>query len=105
MMMQKLIDYSEETLFRGLILRCKAQYPYEEVVDFMICETYEEDSGFTLNVVSGYKAGLRFVILPKESSDDRLGINATWLRNNWEKWGYNDCAVKDVLVIETTVPK
>lgn len=31
----KLLDYKQD-LERGLIIRCKGKYPYEEVVDFFL---------------------------------------------------------------------
>jgi hypothetical protein len=103
--MQKLINYPKDTLYRGMIIRCKGVYPYEEVVDFMLCETCDTDRGLTLLVVSGYKAGLRFVSLPKESTNGHRGsLNTDWLRSYWEKWGYGDCALKDVYICETAMP-
>ena len=43
----KLVDY-KNNLERGLVLRCKGKYPYEEVVDFIITESYMDDKGYSL---------------------------------------------------------
>jgi hypothetical protein len=103
----KLLTYSKE-IERGFILRCKGDYPYEEVVDFLVCEPFTlERKGARLVVASGYKAGLTFVVLPAESlpSEDRFGLNTEWLKENWSKWGYCDCPIEDVWVLEGYMPK
>ncbi|MCL1992125.1 MAG: Imm45 family immunity protein [Spirochaetes bacterium] len=103
----KLINHSKD-LERGMIIRCKGECPYEEVVDFLICETPEPDFGYTLMVISGYKAGLKLVTLPKDSlpnENSGYAINVNWLKNNWHKWGYNDCLLEDVWIITNSVPK
>jgi hypothetical protein len=100
----KLIEYSSN-LDRGLIIRCKGKYPYEEVVDFMICETYDSNFGYSLIVVSGYKAGLKFVVFPKESlPHENLGyaVDIEWLKKNWCVWGYGDCLLEDVWLIQNS---
>ena len=83
MAMIKLTDYSEEIIERGTHIRCKAKYPYEDVVDFMLCESPHTES-YLLMVVSGYKAGLTFCILPKESIPEgtRMGCSTKWLVEN-----------------------
>ena len=67
----------------------------------MVVESWDRtDCGFTLMVASGYKAGLRHVVLPKDSSNcDNNGIDAGWLRVNWANWVYPECPVRDVLVL------
>ena len=102
----KLVDY-KNNLERGLVLRCKGKYPYEEIVDFIITESYMEDKGYSLYIDSGYKAGLRFVILPKESiptGDSGYAIDTNWLINSWDKWGYFDCPINEVLVVIKDLP-
>jgi hypothetical protein len=103
----KLSLYSKQTIDRGSILRCKGNYPYEEVVDFLICEPFTlEQNGARLVVASGYKAGLTICILPIESMPDgvRFGLKADWLKNNWNKWCY-ECSTDDVWIVENFVPK
>jgi hypothetical protein len=93
-------------LVRGLILRCKAKYPYEEMVDFMVCESYDADFGYSLMVVSGYKAGLKFAVLPKESlSPSGFAVSIDWLKENWHEWGYADCLMEDVRVVQNAIPR
>ena len=62
--MKKLIDYTETSIPRGTIFKCKGIYPYEEVVYFLLCELGDS---YGLMVISGYKAGLTYVLFPKES--------------------------------------
>jgi hypothetical protein len=104
----KLSVYSKQNIQRGSILRCKGNYPYEEVVDFLVCEPFTlEKHGARLVVASGYKAGLTMCILPIESMPDgvRFGLNANWLKENWFKWGYVDCPIEDVWIIENYIPE
>jgi hypothetical protein len=98
----KLIDYQNEAIQRGMLIRCNARYPYEDVVDFLICESIHEHC-YQLIVATGYKAGLSFCFLPKEA-ETGCGISARWLIDNWPKWGYADCPVEQVWLIENTVP-
>lgn len=103
----KLIDYSEPNVWRGAILRCKGEYPYETMVDFLVCESWEMDEGARLVVASGYKAGLTFVVLPVDSISParKAGINTEWLRVNWYKWGYADCPLESVWLVPNTPPE
>ncbi|CAA0149396.1 Imm45 family immunity protein [Tenacibaculum maritimum] len=103
----KLLEYKEETINRGYILRCKGVHPYEEIVDFLICESTNIDiESYMLIVSSGYKAGLKYSQLPKESIPNgvRMGLSTNWLIENWSKWGYFDCKIEDVYLLENTVP-
>ena len=106
----KLTEYKEETIGRGTLLRCKGQYPYEEVVDFLVCESRLvcESDAYVLIVASGHKAGLPFCCLPKESipviPGQRYGCLTKWLIENWTKWGYGDCSVEDVWIVENSIP-
>lgn len=102
----KLAAYPKD-IERGMIVRCKGTYPYEAAIDFLVCESYDTAVGYTLMVASGYKAGLRFVILPKESrptTNSGYAISTEWLIANWTKWGYMDCPVEDVWVVEKSTP-
>lgn len=104
-MIIKLIDY-KKNFSRGTILRCPGQYPYEEIVDFMVAEILGQDD-YALIVISGYKAGLTLVVLPPESRpNDNQGyaVDITWLKENWSRWGYIDCPLDEVWVIENSAP-
>jgi hypothetical protein len=103
----KLSLYSKQSIRRGSILRCKGNYPYEEVVDFLVCEPFTlEKNGARLVVSSGYKAGLTLCVLPNESIPDGcgFGLKADWLISNWNKWCY-ECYIDDVWVIENYIPE
>jgi hypothetical protein len=103
----KLIEYSEEIINRGNILRCKGNIPYEEIVDFLICESFDLNvNSYMLIVSSGYKAGLKYCQFPNESIPEgyRMGLNTKWLIDNWSKWGYFDCPVEKVQIFESPVP-
>ena len=102
----KLVDYEEAISERGAILRCRGLPPYEEIVDFLVCETVGSNS-FQLVVSSGYKAGLRFCVFPKESIPDDYvtGLKTQWLIENWDYWGYVDCPVREVRIFKNLVPE
>jgi hypothetical protein len=95
-------------LVRGDILRCKGRWPYEKLVDFMIVETLVEGVLlYSLLVASGYKAGLIFTRLPIESipeENEGFAVNTSWLRDNWMKWGYFECPLEDVYILENLPP-
>lgn len=106
-MKTRLIDYPND-IERGMIVRCKGKYPYENVVDFLVCESYDINVGYTLMVASGYKAGLRFVVLPEESmpcNNPGYAISTGWLKESWNKWGYTDCLIDDVWIIQNEPPQ
>lgn len=95
-----LIDYPEKTIFRGAVFRFPAMFPYEDVVEFLVCEQNDENSGFGLMVISGYKSGLVANVLPRESlSADGMGIDVEWLKKNWCKWVYSNTLPKEVMII------
>ena len=102
----KLIDYKELTIERGTLLRCLASYPYEAVVDFLVCDPRSKHKGCRLIVASGYKAGLILCDLPVEShtTEQLYGINTHWLQKNWNKWVYLGCPVDKVLLVENDEP-
>jgi hypothetical protein len=103
----KLSLYSEQNIQRGSILRCKGNYPYEDVVDFLICEPFTlEKCGARLVVASGYKAGLTLCILPSESIPEGVafGLKTDWLISNWNKWCY-ECSIDDVWILENYIPQ
>lgn len=102
--MAKLLDFNKN-IGRGTIFQCKGSYPYEDIVDFMVCETIGGESCMIM-VVSGYKAGSPLVVLPKDSvpENSRFGINIEWLKENWNKWVYPECNINDVKIFEIPVP-
>ena len=103
----RLVEYSQtDSLGRGTIFRCKGEYPYEDVVDFMVCETKGEYV-CSLMVVSGYKSGSVFQTLPEESLPEGyiFGIKVDWLKANWSKWIYPSCPIEDVWMIKKNKPK
>lgn len=104
----KLIDYSEN-LSRGTILRCTGKSPYEDFVDFMVVECFNKaDGNYSLMVSSGYKAGITYAVLPPESlpaGNDGYAVDLGWLTANWQKWGYFECPLNEVFVIENKPPK
>jgi len=56
----KLMDAPGDGLWHGNILRLKAKWPYENVVDFMVFDTLDEERPSGLIVTSGHKAGFIF---------------------------------------------
>ena len=104
----KLLDFNKN-LERGSIIRCKGKFPYESYVDFMVVENYGNKSrSYALLVISGYKAGLTYVVLPQESiptDNEGYAINLEWLRCNWSKWGYIDCPLDDVYIVFRKPPE
>jgi Immunity protein 45 len=101
----KLINYPDDIIYRGMVLRCKGKYPYEEIVDFLFCETCD-DITYQLIVISGYKAGLRYCLLPKLAlrNENGAGVSKKWLVDNWYNWGYIDCDISDVYIFQSPVP-
>lgn len=96
----KLIESGESSIWRGNIFRVRGIYPYEDIVDFMVFETQQDDRPYGLLVSSGYKAGLILVRLPEESCSADGGLDKKWIIENWEKWIYPDCALSEVYLID-----
>lgn len=90
-----LLKVREAIISRGSVFRVPGKYPYEEVVDFMVFETFDVQTPYGLMVTSGYKAGLTLVLLPRESLVEG-GISRNWVIENWREWVYPDCDVSDV---------
>jgi Immunity protein 45 len=100
-----LFSYKEPALYRGTRIRFPADYPYEDVVEFMVYDNPDSPGGFGLVVTSGYKAGLIDVHLPVEAN---IGVNvhaisAAWLKTNFRKWVWN-VSSKTVFVSMTQNP-
>lgn len=96
---KRLCDIKEgETFAHGAVLRTPAKWPYEEIVDFLLIQSQESPSGFTLIVASGYKAGLPLIMLPKEALNSASGgLDGIWVKQNWKKWIYQDSDVVSIL--------
>ncbi|WP_408868654.1 Imm45 family immunity protein [Asaia sp. VD9] len=90
---------------RGGVFRLPAKYPYESVVDFMICENYDSSSGFSLIVTTGYKSGITFLNLPRECLYDDCSISVEWLIKNWCKWVYDESSESDVYFSKGYTPR
>ncbi|MDI6028132.1 Imm45 family immunity protein [Corticibacterium sp. UT-5YL-CI-8] len=85
--MPALQDIAELTL--GDILRLPRNYdlgPDSDPVDLLVYDANRDGSGLGLMVASGYKSGLVFALLPLESRGTGGGIDARWLRANWDRW-------------------
>lgn len=69
----------------------------------MLCEAPEQTGDcapFALYCVTGYCAGHRECVLPKEAmADNAVAIKSSWIIENWNKWVYKDCDVSEVKVI------
>lgn len=93
-----ILVYPEDCLWYGTQLRCKGGYPYEERVDFLLCDLID---AFAFIVCSGYKAGSLLGYLPKEAfSAKARAIDTAWLKENWSQWGYSDCPLEEVYVLK-----
>jgi hypothetical protein len=57
-------------------------------------------------VCSGYKAGLRYCVFPEKSVPEEYasGLKTKWLVDNWGQWGYIDCPVDEVRIVENIEP-
>ncbi|GBR04064.1 hypothetical protein HW511_08080 [Asaia siamensis] len=84
----------------GCVFRLPARYPYESIVDFMLCRVPSSDSYFGLIVTTGYKAGIIFQLLPAECLHDSAAVSLSWIKDNWNKWIYEDCSIDEVLFSE-----
>ncbi|MRT31156.1 Imm45 family immunity protein [Herbaspirillum sp. CAH-3] len=98
----RLIDFPDEPLPRGTLLKFPAKYPFESIVVLMVCEQIGEKDKWLhgLVTITGHKAGINpLQLLPAESSYSRgsAALSRTWLVENWEHWCYPDCDVRDVL--------
>lgn len=83
---------ADDIFWIGTVFRLNAKYPYEKIVDFMLVQYPDAESGFALIVTSGHKSGLMVVVLPVESlyKSDAHVISAKWLMENWKKWVYEE---------------
>jgi hypothetical protein len=87
----------------GTILRFPGAYPYEAMVDFMVCDMAGQ--GHALMVATGYKAGLTALVLPEDASDRPGGPPlARWLSHNWRVWVWPECGPHEVEVFYGYAP-
>lgn len=98
---KRLLDYNNN-IERGTIIRCFTSN--EDHLEFMVIELHHQDEQhYALLNLKGYKAGLIYTILPKESqpsNEEGYAIDKDWLVSNWSKWGYFDCSIDNVHIIE-----
>lgn len=88
--MPPLLESGRTELWRGDILRLPENYdlgPGSGPVDLLVYDPHDDTCGLGLMVVSGYKAGLTWSILPIESRRiDAICIDMDWLKRNWDVW-------------------
>jgi hypothetical protein len=88
--MPHLHQLDRDTLWTGDIVRLPENYdlgPESQPVDLMVFDPNDYDCGLGLVVVSGYKAGLVYALLPEASmKDGTRTIDVSWLKSHWDKW-------------------
>jgi len=88
--MPLLLESGRTELWRGDILRLPENYdlgPGSRPVDLIVYDPREADYGLGLVTVSGYKAGLTWFILPRESArENAICIDMGWLKIHWKNW-------------------
>lgn len=97
---RKLQDLDDDSLWPGAVFRVRGEWPYEEVVDFMLFRNTVEANPFGLIVTSGFKAGSILVLLPGDCCAGEGGISRDWIVDNWSRWVYPQCDVADVYVAD-----
>lgn len=104
---RKLINWPEEELWRGTVLRLlKSDWPHEAPVDLMLVFSESSPSGFQLVVTTGYKAGATPWQLPAsaKAKGKVRAISRSWLIKHWEKRIYAACPVTAVRIIDNYPP-
>ncbi|QNH06398.1 hypothetical protein HNQ27_02765 [Pseudomonas sp. B11D7D] len=94
----KLVDLTQEYVGHGSVLRSPESRLTGGAIDLMVFDPQDSEAGMGLIAITGQKAGLILVLLPKESCDGRA-IKARWLVNNWRTWVFPEVDVGDVLFI------
>ena len=75
-----LIDFKENSIWEGTVLRFPGEYPYEKYVDYMVVSYPDTESGFAIYCISGYYAGKLVVCLPLEARDaDNRALSTEWV--------------------------
>ncbi|WP_208910001.1 Imm45 family immunity protein [Paracidovorax avenae] len=97
----RLLEYTNN-IERGKIIRCCTSN--EGRLDLMVIELHHKDERrYALLNLTGYKAGLIYAILPKDSqpsNEEGYAIDKDWLISNWSKWGYFNYPIEKVQIIE-----
>lgn len=98
--MIKLIDFKDENLYRGYVLKFENIINPEDSLCLMICEIagkYE----FQLMVINGYKAGTVYWHIPNQAiSKDKMGISAKWLIENSKLWETDQYFLENLYILE-----
>ncbi|WP_137929046.1 Imm45 family immunity protein [Mesorhizobium comanense] len=88
--MPRLLDLADDLIAVGDIVRLSDNYdtgPGTGPVDLLVFDPRDDNAGMGLVVVSGYKSGLVFAVLPLESRfEKKAGLSKAWLIENWDKW-------------------
>lgn len=101
----RLVDYKEEELYRGTTFRFHATYSFEEIVEFMLINYPNSESGYAIICISGYCAGHVERVLPKEAlCKNGVNVSTRWLVNNWNKEITPNTIVEEIYLIEKTTP-
>jgi len=101
----KLSQFKSDALHHGAILRFRASYPYENVVDLMVFEPIPFEGSMGLIVTTGFKAGLIANILPIESAfSSGRSVSRDWLLKSWSHWILPGSDSGEVFVLENYMP-
>lgn len=92
----RLVDLTQDHIGHGAILRSPESALSERSVDLMVFDPQDSEAGMGFVAVTGQKAGLVLVLLPKESCEGRA-IKSKWLVDNWRTWVFPEVDVANVL--------
>ena len=88
-MFTNLLDFDEEKIWSGTILRIclseKSEFYYtDKVFDLMVFENYTEVMGLGAVIINGYKAGKISFFFPKDAYYDMslYSVSTKWLQKN-----------------------
>ena len=95
-----LLDCKEKQFPRSIVFRFPAEYPFEDIVDFMLIEDFDAPIKLKLICSTGYHAGQTELIFPEEAAHPSGGLSVEWVVSNWKKWIYPNCDIQDVVYIE-----
>ncbi|WP_454171705.1 Imm45 family immunity protein [Microbacterium maritypicum] len=92
-------DYKVD-LVRGDRLRIVSAPNGADHRELLIAEAQQPDSGCALWVIDGYKAGLVFQVLPRESrpAEGPALVDVDWLKLNWSEWVNPDWPLSQIAV-------
>lgn len=91
----KLLDYEESYLQRGDYL-----FISDLNLELMLMDGLSESDGLWLVQTAGGKAGLVYLILPKDSclSDSEFVLSRKWFIENYTVWFGQDTSIENVYV-------